>query len=140
MTNNFAFSIAVTTIKLYSSFSHTSTLFSPLTNSTFNLVLPCPGTEEDCYCPVYFNDNAKCYNLISCNCLGNTAFENSPIEFCHLSEGNSMTMQIQNLTNELNGSRLSIFHELFCEYNFIPPYRIYTNSFEIAIGKNTIRL
>ena len=129
--------ISVTTKKLNSSFSRTQPFkFSTMKNSTFNLVLPRSGIWEDCFCPVFFYRHADCYNLKTCSCLGNTVFSNSFIEFCHLEDGD-ISIQIQNLTNEMNGNRLSIFHEFFCRYNLklIPPYRIYTNSFEIAIGK-----
>ena len=134
------FVIETTTRQLDSSFSKTNKItFFTLNNSTFYLVLPRMGTEEDCFCPIIFQTNAHCYSVKNCFCLDDTLFYNSMIEFCYISVLNDsilVSMQIQNMTSDMDGHRLSIVHVFFCQYNFLPPYRIYTNSFQIAIGKN----
>ena len=131
-------SITATMVNLYSSLSRTLIFtFSNLITSTFHLVLPRSGFEEDCFCPVLFAEDSKYYDLKSCSCLNNTVFQNSYFNFC-LTEDQKISFQIKNLTRNMNGSRLSIFHEFFCTRNFLPPYRIYTHSFEIAIGKSNI--
>lgn len=128
----------MTTIRIKSSFSKSKTItFTTLTNNNiFYLVLPRYGTEEDCFCPVFFLKDINCFNLNECYCLDSTVFNNTLIEFCRQSEDDHVSIQLKGLSEEVDGNRLSIFHEFFCDYNF--PYRIYTHSFELAIGKGNV--
>lgn len=124
-------------VNLYSSLSRTPLItISNLINSTFHLVLPRSGFEEDCFCPVFFTEDSKYYDLKSCSCLNSTVFQNSNFNFC-VTDDHKISFQVKNLSSNMNGSHLSIFHEFFCTRNFIPPYRIYAHLFEIAIGKSS---
>ena len=131
--------VAAFAIKLNSSFAKTDYFNISTSNVTFSIVLPQSGSEEDCFCPIFFFQDMDCYDLQSCSCLSKTNFSSSFFNFCRLPEDQGISMLIQNLTKEVNGSRIWIVHNFFCENNFIPPYRIYSDLLEIAIGKSHLK-
>ena len=121
------------TIDSLASLSRMEVCFSESKNSPINIVFPSQGSL-DCFCPVVFLEQ-ECYSLRDCSCFNSTAFNRLAVDVCLKEEG-MYVLRAQNLTRDINNSVLHIYHGYYCKEVYIPPYRVYTHSFRIKVGKN----
>ena len=107
-----------------------------------HLVIPSEDDNSyDCYCPYYFED--ECYDFkTQCGCIKRTAFHdsNSELRICRQNNVIMDSMQISNMTDKINSTKLHIYEG----YSRCPrcasgtcPYRNYVKALVLSHGKLT---
>ena len=98
----------------------------------------------DCSCPYYAIESEDCFDFkLSCPCFKQTAFYDSSSELrvCRIMSTDSFKLQITNITNKINGTKLHIYEGYSrcaeCE-NIHCPYRKYVKALILTHGKLTL--
>ena len=109
--------------------------FDALFNSTINLAFPRMNlAEQDCFCPVLFQDNDS-YDVKNCTCFTGTIFNESDINVYRNDDG-SFSILLYNLSARISSGSIHVFHNFYCDSNYLPPYRVYTHLFKLSTGKS----